>query len=494
MRALTRSVSVSLLFAAPLAAQTYEPALIPSQINGSPNTATPLYLGDDATAKVDLGFEFTYWGQTFTSAWVSSNGFVSFQTGNHLCCNGQPLEQAQRNTIYGFWTDLISWSGSPFYTRGEGSILFGWYGTTEYGTQNQVTFEIGLFDDNKIQFNFGSLSSLAYHYATAGITGPEAGDNIQLFYGRDPQFLKNQSGVLSWIAPQPVATVDCTLTPMDPSCPPQMIAPVQTITTPTVGTIQEAYAADVQADQAEVAAVTVEEPAQEITAATELAAETASVTERVAELVAAEQTAAAAPERLSPEQLAALVAPGASAQEQIASSAAFSAATGPAFQSAFAPEAAPVPTGAPVIEGVVALAAQVLSDPSQSAAAAQSAAVAPLGGALDSASPSSSATSAANTLEALNMLSTPAPQLGMEPQQPTANAMAEGQAETIAAIASVPGFSAYTQVSLQDRPDFYAPRDIYKNRRIRDANFEMYRLTNSNTTKWQEMVDAQYER
>jgi hypothetical protein len=76
--------------------------------------------------------------------------------------------------------------------------------------------------------------------------------------------------------------------------------------------------------------------------------------------------------------------------------------------------------------------------------------------------------------------------------QQTSNAMAEGQSDTIAAIAAVPGFSAYTQVALQDRPDFYAIRDIYRNRRLRDANFEMYRMTNTNTTKWQEMVNAQY--
>ena len=113
MRGLTLSVAASLL-ATSVAAQTYEPGLIPPQINGAPTTMTPLQLGDDSTAQVDLGFEFTYWGQTFTSAWVSSNGFVSFGTSADLCCNGQPLEQAPRNTIYGMWTDLVSYSGNPY--------------------------------------------------------------------------------------------------------------------------------------------------------------------------------------------------------------------------------------------------------------------------------------------------------------------------------------------------------------------------------------------
>lgn len=435
MRVLTLSASISLLWSASLAAQTYEPALIPPQINASPQTATPLQLGDDNTAKVDLGFDFTYWGQVFNSAWVSSNGFVSFQSAAHLCCNGVPIDQAPRNTIYGFWTDLIS-GGNPYYQRGEGSILFGWYGTSEYGTQNQYTFEIGLFSDSKIQFNYGAMPPLTYHFATAGITGPVAGDNIQLFYGKDTQFLRNQSGILAWITPQ--AAVDCTVTPLDPSCPPQIASPIQIA---TIATIQDSYVADVEVEpEGEVAAV-IEEPVQEIALA-EAAVEVTSITEQVAEAVSAE--------RLTPDQVNALAA---SSVEM------------------------PLPgTGVTI----------------QFGAAQSSGASATFGGAFETIQSSSSPSSVASTLEALNMASAPVPMATTQSEQ-AANSMGAGQADTMEAIAAVPGFAAYTQVSLQDRPDFYAPRDIYRNRRLRDANLEMYRITNTNTTKWQEMVNAQYE-
>lgn len=456
MRALTLSASVSLLLASPAAAQTYEPVLLEPQITGVPTTMTPLQLNDDNTAKVDLGFEFTYWGQTFTSAWVSSNGFVSFQGPNHLCCEGQPLEQAQRNTIYGFWTDLVSYSGNPYYKRGAGSILFGWYGTQEYGTQSQYTFEIGLKDDNSIQFNFGALPSLMYHRATVGITGPGPDDNLQMFYGSNTQFLQNQSGILTWNAPQ---TVDCNVTPMDPSCPPESVAPIDFITSTPITTVIDAANADAAADAAEAIVESLPEPEQEITVG-ELEP-SASIPERVAEAVAAE--------RLSPDQVAALAAPGAQPLAQ-GSDFAASASTGelPGINPASA-----VQFGS------------VQANSSTSAAFIGAFETVP--------SPSGSAASAANTLEVLNTLSAPAPQMAAE-QQPAANAMTEGQGEVMAAIASVPGFSAYTQVSLQDRPDFYAIRDIYRNRRLRDANFEMYRLTRTNTDKLQEMVDAQYRR
>lgn len=447
MRVLTLSAVVSLLCAAPVAAQSYEPVLVEPQIAGTPATMTPLQLGDDSTAKIDLGFDFTYWGQTFSSAWVSSNGFVSFGTSANLCCNGQPIEQAPRNTIYGMWTDLISWS-NPYYARSEGSILFGWYDTQEYGTQNRFTFEIGLSSDNKIRINYGNLAPLTYHMATAGITGPGADDNIQLFYGRDPSGMRYQSGVLAWTEPK--VTVDCAATPLDPSCPPQATQSVQAA---PIETIQDAYAADVQADQSDIAAVAMSEPEQEIDI-TVPAEETRSesVVVQVAEAVAAE--------RLTPDQVAALAAPtvelplpGAGVTVQFGAAQGGTGVTGSAAPAAF-------------------------------------------GAVFETLSPSSnSPSSVANTLEVLNMSSAPAPQASVaQTDQQTGSAMSEGQNETMAAIAAVPGFSAYTRVALQDRPDFYALRDIYRNRRLRDANFEMYRMTQSNTSKWQEMVDEQNER
>ena len=449
MRALTRSVAVSLLLATPVAAQTYEPVLLPPQVQGSPATATPIPLGDDNTVQVDLGFEFTYWGQTFTSAWVSSNGFISFQTGNHLCCNGRPLEQSQRNTIYGFWTDLISGT-NPYYTRGDGSILFGWYGTNEYGTSNQYTFEIGLKNDNSIRFNYGAMPSLTYHLATAGITGPEAGDNILLFYGRDPSVLSNQSGLLK--PPAPTVTVDCNVTPMDPSCPPEAIAPVDFVSSAPIMTVVDAATADAAADTAEAIVASLPEPEQEIVTVepqAETQAESASITQQVAEAVQAE--------RLTPDQVLALAAP---AYDGLALGGGgfVSFATVGGLASGMPSSAAPAPTTT-----------------------------------VEAATSAGSPTSAANTLEALNMASAPAPMATAQTEQ-NANSMGAGQAETMEAIAAVPGFSAYTQVALQDRPDFYAPRDIYKNRRLRDANFEMYRLTRTNADKLQEMIDVQYQR
>jgi hypothetical protein len=114
---------------------------------------------------------------------------------------------------------------------------------------------------------------------------------------------------------------------------------------------------------------------------------------------------------------------------------------------------------------------------------------------LDAAISASSPMSMSTTFEILNNVggqSSAAPVATTASSEKSESEMAEGQGETIAEMGAVPGFAAYTQASLQDRADFYAIRDIYRRRVLRDANFELYRMMQTNDARWQEMVDEQY--
>jgi hypothetical protein len=495
MRALTRIKILFLIsaFATPVSAQTYEPALIPPQINGAPTIMTPLNLGDDNTRNVALGFEFNYWGQTFTDAWVSSNGFVSFQSGAHLCCNGQPIEMAQRNTIYAYWSDLISFTGNPYYRRDNGSILFGWYGVNEYGTNNSSTFEIGLFADGKIQLNYGNLGFSGRRDFTAGITGPTADDNISLFYGRNAQFLQNQSGILSWIAP--AATVDCNVTPMDPTCPPAVVDVIPDPVAAIAEAVEQSAVIEPEAmDQVQQVAEAALERAEEVEAVAETVAP-AEEPEAAAESAGAEAEVSAdetdTAERLSPDEVAALAATGPDPegnmqqQDGLAQEAQQVQANAQA-QSSFMQE-----TQDASVSG--AFTTQMRFDTTFGGAISfgPTISVAQSASPLDMATSPSSPLSMANAVEILG-IGSPPPAASTASAQQSEGGMSEGQGEKISEMGAVPGFAAYTQASLQDRADFYAVRDIYRNRRLRDANFELYRLMQTNDARWQEMVDEQY--
>ena len=511
----------------PLRAQTYEPVLVAPQIIGAPTTMTPLNLGDDNTARVNLGFEFEYWGQTFTDVWVSSNGFISFQGPANLCCNGQPLEQAQRNTIYAYWSDLISFTGNPYYSISEGYALFGWYGVQEYGTNNSNTFEIGLFSNGNIQFNYGSLSATGGRDFTAGITGPEAGDNVSLFYGRNPQFLQNQSGLLTYGAPIPEeVAIDCNATPMHPSCPPTSIStgapdPTESALEAAVASVEQAAMEETQEevqveDVADIEQVL--ETAQEALETADASVEAASPVDEVVEDDALQELISERgledlgrdEERLSPDEVAALAADGTDSAtegqdassgelEQEASSQLDTALEegGEATQDASFGDAAQTSqssafeNNAQSSQGFGSF--QMRVDFGSSASGGNSVGVgsSPLDAAISAGGPVSVTT----TFEILNNAgggNSATPVATTASSEKSESEMAEGQGDTIAAIGAVPGFAAYTQASLQDRADFYAIRDIYSRRRLRDANFEMYRMMQTNDARWREMVDEQY--
>ncbi len=558
------SLLAALLVSTSVAAQTYDPTLLPPQINGAPTTMTPLNLGDDNTRRVSLGFEFEYWGQTFTDVWVSSNGFVSFESAANLCCNGQPIEQAQRNTIYAYWSDLISFTGNPYYRLDEGSALFGWYGTQEYGTNNLNTFEIGLFENGNIQFNYGSMTASGWRDFTAGITGPEAGDNVPLFYGRNPQFLQNQSGLLTYGSPIPdEVAIDCNATPMHPSCPPVSIAidvgapdPTESALDAAVASVEQAAIEEAQQevqmeDVADIELVI--EEAQEAleTAEASLEADAAAEAEEAAaeeavedgaieELVAEQDLEDLGPdeERLSPDELAALAAQGPEDDnadketlasetlaalelegaenaiggqdvsggelEQEASNQLATALeeSGQGMQSAFFEEAAQV-SQASAFENSAQSSQSFGSFQMRVDFGSSNSAVGSSGGGfgagsspLDTAISAGSPMSMTNTFEILNNVggqTAAAPVVASTTSEKSESEMAEGQSETIEEMGSVPAFNAYRQATLSDRADFYAVRDIYRNRRLRDADFEMYRMNQTNDAKWREIVDAQYK-
>jgi hypothetical protein len=531
---------ILLACATPVCAQTYDPALITPQILGAPTTMTPLNLGDDNTRQVALGFEFEYWGQTFTDVWVSSNGFVSFQSAANLCCNGQPIDQAQRNTIYAYWSDLISYTGNPYYRLSDGSALFGWYNVQEYGTNNLNTFEIALFDNGNIQFNYGSLSASGWRDFTAGITGAEADQNVALFYGRNPQFLQNQSGLLTYGSPIPdEVEIDCNATPMHPSCPPISVAidvgapdptetAAETALEAAVASVEQAAMEETQEEVLiediadieqvlETAQEALETANESVEAADATQADEVVETDAIEELVSERDLEDLGPdeERLSPDEVAALAADGpeSATESQDASSGELEQESsnqldaaleegGGATQDASFGDAAQTSQSSAFENnaqssqsfGSFQMRVDFGSGASGASGGGNSGGVgsSPIDAAISAGGPVSMTT----TFEILNNVgggAGAAPVAASGSSEKSESEMAEGQSETIAEMGSVPAFNAYRQVALSDRADFYAIRDIYRNRRLRDANFEMYRMTQTNDAKWREIVDAQYK-
>jgi hypothetical protein len=475
-------VLLAALISTPLAAQDYNPTIMPPQLLGSPQTMMPLNGGDDSTRRVQFSFPFEYYGQTFTSAWVSSNGFVSFYGPHNLCCDGLQMQYAQRNTIYAYWTDLIG-GANPYYRMTDTSVLFGWYGTNEYGTQNKSTFEINLSSDGKIQINYGAVAN-TYHTVSAGLTGPTSSDNVQLFYGTNVQNLSFQSGLLSPIAPEPTfSPVSVAPTPAPTPVPNPLAAPIE----------QAVMTAD---ETEQVEAVTAEiQSAIEAQASAEPTAETA---------VGQEEDDSKAEDATAPPPPPGLLSGGPPSENTIVVFVARKDKNTEFFQGE-AVEDADTFLRETVLQAAAQDVAFVAQADAQYVQQYGEQTTTETSGATYSLQPTEGPTFAAAPATGMGDMTTPVGQaqqmelLGMQADMAAGEPKDIGDVndsdkDVMAQLAAIPeGYGAYTQARIPDMP-FYKPRDIYKGRRIPDQNMALYRLMSGQDARWQQMTDEQYER
>ena len=152
--------------------------------------ATQVNLGDDGTTIVPLQFQFSYFGKTFGTSWMHSNGVVSFQDVNitgGFCCSGEVLNN-NTNSRYNYavmplWTDLIGQTGrNTFYLSTADSITYGWYGTSQYGNgNNRSSFEVKLDSAGTVDMRWGA-TAISNATVTMGLTGDTSKGQFYQYY------------------------------------------------------------------------------------------------------------------------------------------------------------------------------------------------------------------------------------------------------------------------------------------------------------------------
>jgi hypothetical protein len=243
----------------PIATQTYTLTVIPgTQLDNIQQTGTAANLGDDSTLTgVSIGFDFYYYGNLYNTVNLSQNGFISFTSLANGCCNGMPLPNFSElipgnesfynyynthNTIFAMWSDLISFSGNPYYQSFGDKFTVGWYGVEELGSvrqdcaldlfglplfcnpvgPNRFDFEITLHSNNDIAIRYGNFDNPVNtgRAITSGIQGDQPGEFWQIYYGTDTSTLENKTYVFNSSEIVPIAPIapDCNLNPYDPTC------------------------------------------------------------------------------------------------------------------------------------------------------------------------------------------------------------------------------------------------------------------------------------
>jgi len=159
------AIVLLLLIAAPATAQDdgFTEASIAFNLRDISGSGTFVDLSDDeVSGAVAIGFTFNFYGVDYTSAYISSNGFITFSAGQSQgCCTGAniPDFSSPNNLIAGFWEDLNNPQGNIRYetlgTIPNREFVVGFYDNPHFFDGPQVNFEMILHEgSNEVEFQY----------------------------------------------------------------------------------------------------------------------------------------------------------------------------------------------------------------------------------------------------------------------------------------------------------------------------------------------------
>ena len=140
-------------------------------------TDTTLW-GDDSCTSVYMGFSLPFYGDTYTYAYITSNGMLSFDGYTYEDYNDpMPFSGSPDLLVAPFWDDLAVGSyynaGVVYYetvgTTPNQQFIVEYYEVTRDGYSDDLTFEVILNETGEIWFQYLTLNGEAGSSASVGI-------------------------------------------------------------------------------------------------------------------------------------------------------------------------------------------------------------------------------------------------------------------------------------------------------------------------------------
>jgi subtilisin family serine protease len=149
--------------------------------------------GDDVVTQVALPFPVTFYGGTYTTAWVASNGFVSFAGPAYSFVNATIPDSAEPNAaLYPFWDDLVVDDQAGVYTAPVGDaphrgFVVEWRNVLFFGDTSgqRITFSAEIDEDGTVTYRYGAGTGSgrgAGDSATIGTENADGTDALQYSY------------------------------------------------------------------------------------------------------------------------------------------------------------------------------------------------------------------------------------------------------------------------------------------------------------------------
>ncbi|WP_238007679.1 PQQ-dependent sugar dehydrogenase [Dactylosporangium sp. AC04546] len=172
--------------------------------------------GDEGTQQITLPFAIKLYGQSYTTAWVDTNGLVSFVNPNGAATwqNGTlPNSAAPNATVYAFHDDLVVDANASVRTTTLGSapnrqFVIEWRNPYIYGnTSRRITFEAILSENGDVITNYSSLDNDFEKGSSATVGIENADGSVGLAYSVNTPKLQSGRAVV-FTAPGGGGTTD----------------------------------------------------------------------------------------------------------------------------------------------------------------------------------------------------------------------------------------------------------------------------------------------
>ncbi len=148
-----------------------------------------LELADNGMAfSLDLGFGFTFYGNTFYTLNACSDGFISFDcTSSSVNYSRFPTFNVPFNAIAPMWSgyDNADFSRSSFYyyTNYEDTMIVSWHNVkVHYADSETYTYQMILTSDNVITMQYQDVCVTSGNHASVGIQNGDASDGLTISY------------------------------------------------------------------------------------------------------------------------------------------------------------------------------------------------------------------------------------------------------------------------------------------------------------------------
>uniref|UniRef100_A0A7C4TEL7 T9SS type A sorting domain-containing protein n=1 Tax=candidate division WOR-3 bacterium TaxID=2052148 RepID=A0A7C4TEL7_UNCW3 len=126
----------------------------------STSTATGI-TGDDQSKNFTLPFSFSFYGTSYNSVNICSNGFLSFTSTSTAYNPATIPNSADPNALIApFWRDLNPAGGGTItYYSGSDKFVVTWNAVKNYSNSNTQTFEVILYPNGEIVFQYNSVTN-----------------------------------------------------------------------------------------------------------------------------------------------------------------------------------------------------------------------------------------------------------------------------------------------------------------------------------------------